>query len=147
MQVDARGWIFEISDGTTPTPAWLDISGVLSFELNPGEGEEVEDLTVFSDLGDYKSQPMQRGATLTVTGRKIVSAIGVPDPGQLRVDTLGNLKSDAAVGELRFRHELEDEWTVWDAWVTRGTVGGGNNNKASWSAVFHRNEYTTAAVA
>ncbi|GGM76893.1 hypothetical protein GCM10012275_54480 [Longimycelium tulufanense] len=144
-KIDARGWIFQVSDGQ-PTPTWLEIASVNSFEYSRSENEETVDTTVFSSNGLYEGQVMQRGASLNVEGLRDSTA-GVVDPGQARVDALATFVGDASLGQIRFRHNSDSEWTVWTAYVSPGSLGGGNNDKTSWSATFTRSGVaSTAAV-
>src|ERR1700742_981778 len=133
--MSARDWVFEVESVTPDT--WVEIDGIDSFQLNPGENEEVADTSLFRSQGQYEEQKMQRGATLGLKGKKI-TAVTTPDAGQLRVETLAGLVSDASIGSLRFRHSVQTTWVVWEATVSLGTVGGGKNDKASWEATFTR---------
>lgn len=148
MQINARDWVFEVSeDPTIATPVWAQIAGLESFELNSSEDEEVADTTTFESGGVRESQPLQRGASLQVQG-KIKRTATVQDAGQVSCDNLAELVGDAALGGVRFRHTSDTDWTVWNAWVSKGNNGGATNEKTTWSATFHRSgAATTAAVA
>jgi hypothetical protein len=146
-KIDARGWIFQISDGLTPTPNWLEIAGINNFDHDPAANEEATETTVFTSNGDYEEEKMQRGSTLTLEGFREKTG-SVIDPGQARVDQLGTLKSTASQGQFRFRHSTDTLWTVWTATVSPGSRGGGNNDKTSWGATFTKSgTASTAAVA
>ncbi|MGH3834099.1 MAG: phage tail tube protein [Pseudonocardiaceae bacterium] len=146
-QINARDWIFEVlaADGTT----WITIEGINKFSSKPGEHEEVAEMTVFKSKGKHASQPMQRGATLEIEGRIYLSSpAAVRDPGQLRIEALGALMANDSLGEIRWRHEIQTTWVVWDCWISLGESGGENNDKASWAFVATRFEAaTTMAVA
>jgi len=145
-QINARGWIFQVKAADNLT--WVDILGKRTFKLNPGENQEVTDMTTFEDAGQHRDQPMQRGSTLELEGRFLLSATNVRDTGQLRVETLGALVGNEAVGTLRFRYTTQIVWTVWACWVALGEVGGENNDKTSWAGTFTRHGVaTTMAVA
>lgn len=146
-QINARDWIFEISDGAG-TPVWLPILGIRKFSLKLSENEESTDTTVFESDGEHESQAMQRGAAMDVEGRMMLTDADVRSPGQLRVEALAGLKGNASLGELRFRHEVQDNWTIWDGWVSLGEKGGENNDKTSWGFTFTKSgPAATVAVA
>lgn len=135
-QINNRDWIFQIA--TEPT-TWVEIGELNEWNDNPGENEETADTTVNRDAGQYRQQVMQRGATLALTGKW--GTAGTPatrDPGQVAVEALGREVGDESEGTIRFRHESQDEWTVWDATCTLGERGGGHNEKTAWSATFTR---------
>ncbi len=60
------------------------------------------------------------------------------DAGQKAVDEWASLKGVDSVGTLRFRHPMDDEWTVWDATARGGEEGGEVNDMTSWEASFTR---------
>jgi hypothetical protein len=149
MKIDARGWVFEISNGAA-TPTWTQIGGINSFELNPGENSETADTTDFESDGEFEGEAMQRGATLALEGQRKVDddTPAVVDPGQAAVDLLGTKVSRESLGQIRFRHDTQTAWTIWTAYVVLGSLGGGNNDKTSWSATFTRSgKASTAPVA
>lgn len=147
MQINSRDWIFEVSeDPTVATPVWAQVGGLESFDLNPAENEESTDTTTFESAGVAESQPMQRGASVKLEG-KIIRASTSPfaqDAGQLAADNLAALVGEAGLGGLRFRHKDDTTWTQWTAWVSKGSNGGGNNDKTKWSATFTRSGAATA---
>lgn len=146
-QINARDWIFEVSeDPHAGTPVWAKIAGLESFDLNNSENEESVDTTTFDSNGVAESQAMQRGASLQVDGKRVRTGATV-DPGQAAADSLAEQVGDESVGGLRFRHKDDTTWTQWDAWCSRGNNGGGNNEKTTWSATFNRSgAATTPAV-
>lgn len=147
MQIDARDWVFEVSlDPSNATPVWAQIKGRESFDLNPSEGEATADTTTAESGGVEESQAMQRGASITLSG-KVIRTGDVQDAGQLAADTLAGQVGEESLGGLRFRHSADDEWTVWTCWVSKANVGGGTNDKTTWGATFKRSgAATTAAV-
>lgn len=149
MQINARDWKFEVSeDPSIATPVWAQINGIESFDLNPSDGEAETETTTFGSNGIYEGQAMQRGASLSVSG-KIVrdKATKAQDPGQLAVENLSVLVGEASLGGVRFRHKDDTSWTVWTAWVSKGNNGGGNNDKTTWSATFKRSGAPTTVAA
>lgn len=146
-QINARDWLFQVSeDPSAGTPVWADIAGKESFSLSNSEGEESTDTTTFESQGHAESQAMQRGAALSLEG-KVVRNGTAQDAGQVAAEALAGEVGDASLGGFRFRHSTDTEWTVWDAWVSLGDNGGGNNDKTSWSATFTRSgPATTTAV-
>lgn len=145
-QINARDWVFQVlaDDDTT----WIEIEGINKFASKPGENEEVAEMTVFKSKGKHASQPMQRGATLEIEGKFYLSSLGVRDPGQLRITALGSLMGNDSIGKIRWRHEIQTTWVVWDCWISLGESGGENNDKTAFAFVATRFEAaTTMAVA
>ena len=145
-QINARDWIFEVSeDPDAGTPVWAEVGGVESFTLSNSEGEESTDTTTFASNGVAESQAMQRGASLSVEG-KVVRNGATPDAGQAAADALAGQVGEDSLGGVRFRHADDTDWTVWNAWASKGDNGGGNNDKTSWSASFTRSGAATTAT-
>ncbi|MEU5557364.1 hypothetical protein AB0H47_14755 [Streptomyces globisporus] len=134
--IDARGWIFEVQDDDAETETWLPISGMTTFTHSPGENEETVDTTAFDSDGQYEQDVMQRGASLEIEGQyRIDKTTKAQDPGQAYVDHVWaeRLGIDSR-NAVRWRHNTQTAWVVWDATVTPGEQGGGTNDKTSWSA-------------
>lgn len=149
MQINARDWIFEVSeDPGAVTPVWAAVGGVESFTLSNSEGEESADTTTFASQGQAESQAMQRGASLTIEGKAKRSADGTTvDAGQAAADALAQLTGQESLGGVRFRHTADTDWTQWTAWASKGDTAGGTNDKTSWGVTFMRSgAATTAAV-
>lgn len=144
--IDARGWIFEVESGTPDT--WLTFTNLKSWNVNPGENEEVADTTSFDSEGHYEQDIMQRGATLELSANLAMTS-GTPDEAQAYVDNVWSFRfGEESRGTIRYRHKSQQEWTVWEATVTPGERGGETNAKASWSATFTRcGAPSTASVA
>lgn len=140
MQINARDWIFEVSeDPSAGVPVWAQVGGVESFTLSNSEGEESTDTTTFESAGQAESQAMQRGASLAIDGKIKRAADGItPDAGQAAADALAGEVGEASLGGVRFRYITDTDWTVWTAWCSKGDNGGGQNDKTSWSATFTR---------
>ncbi len=146
-QIDARGWIFEVSDGAA-TPAWSALPEVTEFTLNPSENEESADTTTFDSQGMHESQAMQRGATLEITARYLNDDTGARDPAQQLIEDYAIKVGAESLFQFRFRHSSQSDWKVWTCWATLGEQGGGNNAKTSWACTLHRSgPSTTEAVA
>lgn len=135
-KVAARSWLFEISDGEE-VPTWLQVEGLTEWESDPSEGEEEADTTDFNSNGEAESLPMQRGESLTLTGQRDMTA-GAQAPGQARVEELAKLKLYEGVTSFRWRHSTETSWRLWDAWVSLGSRGGGNNDMTSFECTVRR---------
>ncbi|MFG3037778.1 phage tail tube protein [Streptomyces sp. NPDC048330] len=145
--IDARGWIFEVEDADTPN-TWLPIAGITSWSMNPGENEETAETTSFDSDGDYEEDVMQRGASITVEGQyRIDKTTKAQDPGQAYVDKdwSARLGIDSH-NNLRWRHETQTSWVVWDATTTPGEQAGGTNEKTGWSATFRKSGKATVAA-
>ncbi|MFI5808880.1 phage tail tube protein [Streptomyces sp. NPDC051561] len=138
--IDARGWQFEVEDIDATPAKWLPISGITTFTHNPGENEETIDTTAFDSDGQYEQDVMQRGATLEIEGQyRIDKTTKAQDPGQAYIDHVWaqGLGIDSR-NRVRWRHNTQVAWVVWDATVTPGEQGGGTNDKTSWSASITR---------
>lgn len=147
--IDARGWVFEVEDAEASPATWIPIAGINTFTHNPGENEETVDTTVFESAGQYEQDVMQRGATLSVEGQyRVDKTTKAQDAGQAYIDHewSARLGFDSR-NRVRWRHETQTQWVVWDATVTPGEQGGGNNDKTSWSATITKcGAATTAPV-
>ncbi|MFD9600199.1 hypothetical protein OG520_10935 [Streptomyces sp. NBC_00984] len=134
--IDARGWIFEVQNADAEPESWLPISGITTFTHNPGENEETADTTAFDSDGQYEQDVMQRGASLEVEGQyRIDKTTKAQDPGQAYIDTVWAERLGIDSRNLvRWRHNTQTKWVVWDATVTPGEQGGATNDKTSWSA-------------
>ncbi|MFH9831166.1 phage tail tube protein [Streptomyces sp. NPDC017201] len=145
--IDARGWIFEVQDADAETATWLPISGITTFTHNPGENEETVDTTAFDSDGQFEQDVMQRGASLEIEGQyRIDKATKAQDPGQAYVDHVWAERLGIDSRNLvRWRHNTQTKWVVWDSTVTPGEQGGGTNDKTSWSATVTKCGAATAA--
>ncbi|MFE4333954.1 phage tail tube protein [Streptomyces sp. NPDC056831] len=147
--IDARGWIFEVQNADASPESWLPISGITTFTHNPGENEETADTTAFDSDGQYEQDVMQRGASLEVEGQyRIDKTTKAQDPGQAYIDTVWAERLGIDSRNLvRWRHNTQTKWVVWDATVTPGEQGGATNDKTSWSATVTKcGAATTAEV-
>ncbi|MGW3057684.1 phage tail tube protein [Streptomyces goshikiensis] len=148
--IDARGWLFEVEDATAQTPKWLPIAGLTQWSHSPGENEETVDTTAFDSAGYHEQDVMQRGASLELEGQyRIDKVTKAQDPGQLYIDKVWTFRFGyESRGRVRWRHETQSQWAIWEATVTPGEQSGGSNDKTSWSAAFTRcGAPTFAAVA
>lgn len=146
--IDARGWIFEVEDADAPS-TWLPVGGITTFTHNPGENEETADVTVFDSEGFYEQDVMQRGATLSISGLYHVNkGTTTQDAGQAYIDhEWAQRLGIESRNNVRWRHKTQNTWVLWEATVTPGEQGGGNNEKTTWSATFTRcGAPTTAPV-
>ncbi|WP_405561918.1 phage tail tube protein [Streptomyces sp. NBC_01180] len=146
--IDARGWLFEVQDTDADPNTWLPIAGINTFTHSPGENEETADTTAFESDGYYEQDVMQRGASLGIEGQYRIDKVSkAQDPGQAYVDTVwANLLGIDSRGMVRWRHNTQTSWVVWEATVTPGEQSGGNNDKTGWSATFTRCGAPTTAV-
>ncbi|MFF4989627.1 phage tail tube protein [Streptosporangium saharense] len=148
-KINARDIIFEVSDGAV-SPAWLPVKGLTGVNVNPGENEESVETTDFDSQGAYEQEILQRGASLELEGFLLKDdTTGAQDPGQARVEEMGGedaLGADS-LGQVRFRHPMDDEWKVWTCTFSLAEQGGGNNDKSSWGATVTRSgRSSTVAV-
>ncbi|MEU2393972.1 hypothetical protein [Streptomyces sp. NPDC007369] len=145
--IDARGWLFEVQDLSAQTETWLRIAGVKSFTHNPSEGEETAETTSFESEGYAEQDVMQRGATLELEAWfRIDKTTKKQDSGQAYVDNVWSYRLGMdSHNPVRWRHQSQDTWVVWDATVTPGEQGGENNDKTSWSCTVTRSGKPTTA--
>lgn len=145
-KIAARGYIFQIGVGATPT--WTNIGGLTSFSVNPGDHDAHTESTDFDSGGQYEELVMQRGASIKLEGRrKIDKASGQPDAGQAAVDTLAQGVADASIGVIRYRHSSETQWRVWNCTAKSSEQGGGTNDLGKWGAEIHRTGAETLVAA
>lgn len=146
VKIPARDIIIQISDGAT-TPTWIGIGQLTSATYNPGENEEKADTTTFDSAGEYEGLVMQRGASLALEGflRKDGTTAAL-DAGQAQVATVAALKGVGSLGKIRFRHPMDTSWKVWDAMVSLGEQGGGNNDMTGWKATFTKSGPATSVA-
>lgn len=141
-KINARDLIVEVADTTGLT--WLEIAGITSATVNPGENEETADTTEYASGGNYEQEIMQRGASFALEGFLVKDdTTGALDPGQARCEELAALTGYASLGKLRFRHPMDTNWKVWSATFSVGEQGGGNNDKTSWSCTCTRSGPST----
>lgn len=146
-KVTARDVILEVSDGTIPTPAWIEVAGLNSLTHKPSENEEATDTTTYDSDGHYEQVVMQRGATLETEGFLLKdAATGALDPGQERCEELAAAMGTASQGEIRFRHPMDTNWRVWTATTSVGDQGGENNDMTSFAVTFTRSGAPSSAV-
>lgn len=146
-RLNARDLIFEVSDMAV-TPVWTQVAGITEASVDPSANEETTDTVDFDSDGQYAQEIMQRGAKLTVKGRKLVdSTTGAVEPGQAQLDTHAAAVADASVVNVRFRYPLATTWTVWAATVSRGEEGGGTSDKVGFSYEITRCGAATTAPA
>jgi hypothetical protein len=143
--IDARGWIFEVRDLEAETETWLPIAGLQTFNVNPGENEEVAETAAFESEGAYEEDVMQRGASLSLEGQyRVDRTTGTQDPGQAYIDNVwANAVGIDSHNPVRWRHKSQTTWVVWDATMTPGERGGGTNEKTTWAATIRRNGWPT----
>ncbi|WP_079405472.1 phage tail tube protein [Streptomyces sp. 3211] len=147
--IDARGWRFEVQDSTADPDVWLPIAGIDTWNYNPSENEETTETTAFDSDGQFEQDVMQRGASLSIEGKyRVHKTTKARDPGQAYIDDdwVERVGFESR-NQIRYRHETQTAWRVWEATVSPGEQGGGNNDKTSWSATFTRcGAATTMAV-
>lgn len=144
QKYNARDCQFEIEDPGAPG-SWQPIAGIDTF--TKGHSDARADTTTFASGGDAEEQVMQRGKTLKLAGFRLKDPdTGVLDPGQSLVEALGDQKSDASLGTIRFAHNADVQWEVWTATCALDDSGGGNNDKTSWGVTFTRSGASTTAI-
>jgi hypothetical protein len=143
---DSRGCEFEIEGPGSPG-TWTAIAptGITTHTISRDSSNV--DTTTYGSAGATEQQIMQRGMTLKLEGFRLVDPdTGDLDPGQALVEALADAVSDDSLGSIRFAGPGATEWTVWTATAELGDIGGGNNDKESWSVTFTRSGASTTAV-
>lgn len=144
-KIPARNIILEVEDDAD---TFVEIDGLNSVTVNPGENEETTDTTTYASDGAYEQQVMQRGATLELEGFMHKDDTGELDPGQARCEEMASKVGQESLSKVRFRHPDDDEWKVWTATFSLGGQGGGNNAMTSWACTITRSgKSTTETVA
>lgn len=145
-QANARDVAFQIEDPASPG-TWVPIApkGIETFTKSTDY--EAVDTTTFGSEGQAETQNNQISKSLKLEGKRLLDPdTGALDPGQALVEALSEGLSDASLGSIRFAHVSETEWEVWTATAQMGDVGGGNNDKISWSVTFARSGASTTAA-
>jgi hypothetical protein len=136
--IDARGWLFEVRDQSTIYERWLPIENLTSWSHNASENEEIAETTNFDSKGWYEEDVMQRGGVIELEGQWALDPeTGRQVTGQAYVDQFWaqRLGIDSR-NEIRWRHDSQHMWTIWEATVSPGEQSGETNDKTSWSASF-----------
>ncbi|MGW4695152.1 phage tail tube protein [Kitasatospora cineracea] len=145
-KIAARGYVFQIGVGATPT--WTSIGGLTSFSVNPGDHDAHTESTDFDSNGQYEEIVLQRGGSIKLEGRrKIDKATGAADAGQAAVDALAQGLADNSIGQIRFRHSSETQWRVWNCTAKSTEQGGGTNDLGKWGAELARTGAETLVAA
>lgn len=143
MKVNARDWSFELNTGTVALPVWTEIGEINTMTLS--RSKEDTDTTVFDSNGNAEHEVMQRGQSFTIEGFYGENpADGVRDAGQAAVEALADATGIASLKQVRVTSPGGTTKTFL-ASAEVGDVGGGNNDKTSWSATFTRSGATTTA--
>lgn len=142
----ARTMIFNVLAADLAT--YIEVGGINSVKINPGENEESADITTFVSEGQYESLITQRGASMTLEGLFYLDEItGVRDTGQLRCETLAAAIGTAGQAGVRFRYPQQTSWKVWAAAnFSLGEQGGGNNDVSAFAVTVSRSGASTTAI-
>ena len=147
IKLNARDMVIEAAEPDSlalSTPTWVEVAGLTNFVVNDEENEETAETGTFQDEGNYRQEKMQKGAQVELEGFSLADSVtGVPDPGRGVLREWHERLGAASEGRVRFRHKLEDEWTVWTATCTVGERGGELNDKMSFAATLVRSGPST----
>ena len=135
-KVNARDWVVEINTGSVAVPVWTQIGGLTSIGI--GRNDVDEDTTDFDSGGLEESEIMQRGKTITLSGRFLEDpANGDRDAGQEAVEAHAEAVGAASKDQYRFTSPGgTGKIAFFTAKITE--VGGGNNAKTSWGVELKR---------
>lgn len=146
QQYDARGVAFEIEDPAN-AGTWIAIAPGSITTFTKSTSYQTTDTTTYGSEGQHEEQNMEISKTLKLEGKRLIdTSTGALDPGQSLVEDLADSLSDDSLGSIRFAHDSETSWEVWTATAQLGDVGGGNNDKVSWSVTFTRSGAATTAA-
>lgn len=136
--IDARGWIFEVRDQSTIVERWLPIENLTKWTANASENEETAETTNFDSKGWFEQDVMQRGGQIEVEGQYALDPkTGKQVEGQAYVDQFwGQRLGSDSRNEIRYRHDSQNMWVIWDATVTPDKQEGEVNDKTGWNATF-----------
>ncbi|MEV0115538.1 hypothetical protein AB0H77_20220 [Streptomyces sp. NPDC050844] len=137
--IDARGWVFEVLDQShAHRERWLPIENLTSWTHNASENEETAETTSFDSKGWFEQDVMQRGGQIELEGQYALDAhTGRQVEGQAYVDRYwGQRLGIDSRNLVRWRHDSQDTWVIWEATVTPDEQEGETNDKTSWSATF-----------
>jgi hypothetical protein len=150
VRINSRDLIFQISDGAA-TPTWLSVSGLTSTMVDHSANEETADTTEYDSAGQYSQFIMQRGKSLKLEGNKKYDSVTAAfDSGQARLDAVAELVGASSVVACRMRYPLQtgaSGYTVWQATVSRGEEGGGNNDLVKYGYTLTKCGPATAMAA
>lgn len=142
-KVDARAWAFAIWDPAANAGAggYVEVGGINSMTI--GRESETTDTTDFDSAGKAEHQIMQRGRTITIEGFHLEDpGTGARDSGQQLVESLAEAVGDASLQDFQITSPGGTTYTQ-KVSAELGDVGGGNNDKTSWSATLARSGGTT----
>lgn len=145
-KIAARGYIFQVAVG--PTPTWTAVLGLKTFTPNLGDHDAHTEATDFDSQGQYEELVLQRGASLKLEGnRRIDPVTGLADAGQAALDALAQGLVENSVGQIRWRHSSELQWRVWNVTAKSTELGGGTNDLGKWGMELHRTGAETLVAA
>lgn len=129
-KVLARDYLIEV-ETTTPT-SYVEIKGLNSIGYSPDHNRA--DTTDFNDEGRTAGIITSRSTTLELEGFRMEDESGGDrDPGQARVEVLGNAFGPASLGHVRITSP-GGEVIEFDATFSVQPFGGGNDDPAEWKA-------------
>lgn len=131
-EVLARGFDFELNNGTIAVPAWVAVGHINSWTHQPSAQDA--DTTTFDDDGRESHMKASRGDTFTLNGLYQEDPVGgARDAGQVAVEAWAKEVGPASRKQFRITSPGGNVRTFEaTANVTQG--GGGNNDPAAWSA-------------
>lgn len=132
VKVLARDWVAEINTGTEASPVWTKINGIDTLTFG-GDKEDADD-TDFNSQGWNEHMVVERSKSLTLEGKYLEDPdTGDRDPGQEAVEDLGEKIGYDSLGQFRLTSP-GGKIRIFKASVNIGDIGGGHNDKTSWSA-------------
>lgn len=100
-EVSARGWTYEINTGTSGSPVWVEILGIVDVSHKPGSGKA--DATNNKDAGSPRHRRQSRSHEWTLKGNYLEDPDnGDRDPGQEACETLAAAVDIDSLGQFRF---------------------------------------------
>lgn len=135
-----------VGDGVTPTEGFTRVAGLTKVGISFSAADT--DVVDFDNAGWDAKLMMQRGVTLTLTGRIKTDGAGTQDPGQAAVESLGLALAGASVANFRFEIPMGGgklrTYSV-ACTVALANQDGGPNDLMSWGATLK--SYGAATVA
>lgn len=133
-KVLARDLLFEVGSGSPGS--YVQVKGLNTIGLSPSTNRA--DTTDFDDDGDLAHLVASRGLEITLEGFRMEDESGGDrDPGQARMEVLGDAKGNAGIGSFRLTSQGGEVWTF-EGSVEVTPNGGGNDDPGAWSATVEK---------
>jgi len=131
--IPARNWTIEVENSAGDS--FIEIDGLQTMTWS--HSDEQLDTTNMNSNGKAENMIIERSQAVSLEGDWMEDPDdGSRDPGQERVETLGNEVGLSSIGTMKL---TSPGGTIYefDATVSLGEALGGRNEKSSWAATFN----------